>query len=401
MMHTLSPQVPVRLRVRFRLRFRLRLRVDCMNCDRSSISSGSSLCCACLCPLSSCAYGFYTAPSTSTSTSASTPTLTSPSIAIGYSHCVFLFAASAWIELLGEPAYLIALRFDAQPTRRLAIDAVGVCARCIVTIIVLLMHPIATMEQSSAKSDRPMLSYELLCFAYGQVAYSLCFMAGHLLSILWSPSSASGSGSHSVALRDCLPGRLPLSFTRSKNHSITSSLFDDSLMSDSFSLCIQSIYRFALSEGEKLILTAYTSATSAPQLRAQGIYALVSNLGSIVARIVLQPIEEATLIEFSAVYASIGALKSDVDAAHESVASDSNVAKSKFDQVRSLDQRRQTPAHAPSREIDSNAIYWSAARSLSNVIQCVICFGLVSSGVRQRILVASHSLTVRREMVGQ
>ena len=55
----------------------------------------------------------------------------------------------------------------------------------------------------------------------------------------------------------------------------------------------QCAQKYALTEGERLVIVALTGMTE------QGVYALVSNLGSLVARLVLQPVEEATFAHYS------------------------------------------------------------------------------------------------------
>ena len=64
------------------------------------------------------------------------------------------------------------------------------------------------------------------------------------------------------------------------------------------SYCWQSAQKYVLTEGERLVLVRL-----AP-LEDQGVFALVSNLGSLVARLVLQPLEEVTFASYSAAAAA-------------------------------------------------------------------------------------------------
>ena len=57
--------------------------------------------------------------------------------------------------------------------------------------------------------------------------------------------------------------------------------------------CWQSVQKYALTEGERVVLVWLSP------LAQQGVFALVSNLGSLVARLVLQPFEEAAFAHFS------------------------------------------------------------------------------------------------------
>lgn len=51
--------------------------------------------------------------------------------------------------------------------------------------------------------------------------------------------------------------------------------------------------KLLLAEGSKLVLVAFETSYN------QGVYGLVSNLGSLVVRTVFQPFEEAAFIAFS------------------------------------------------------------------------------------------------------
>ena len=57
--------------------------------------------------------------------------------------------------------------------------------------------------------------------------------------------------------------------------------------------CWQSVQKYALTEGERVVLVSISP------LAQQGEYALVSNLGSLVARLLLQPFEEVAFAHFS------------------------------------------------------------------------------------------------------
>ena len=59
-------------------------------------------------------------------------------------------------------------------------------------------------------------------------------------------------------------------------------------------LCVcQAGEKLLLAEGSKLVMAAFESS------HAQGVYGLVTNLGSLVVRTLFQPIEEAAFLAFS------------------------------------------------------------------------------------------------------
>jgi oligosaccharide translocation protein RFT1 len=64
-------------------------------------------------------------------------------------------------------------------------------------------------------------------------------------------------------------------------------------------LMLNSVVKYLLTEGEKIILVG-----AREDLEQQGIYALVQNLGSLVARFVFQPLEETAALEFGALFAT-------------------------------------------------------------------------------------------------
>jgi hypothetical protein len=64
-------------------------------------------------------------------------------------------------------------------------------------------------------------------------------------------------------------------------------VFDRHMLKMSSIFGLQALEKHFLAEGEKMVLVSVESAYS------QGVYGLVSNLGSLVARLVFQPIEEA------------------------------------------------------------------------------------------------------------
>ncbi len=59
-------------------------------------------------------------------------------------------------------------------------------------------------------------------------------------------------------------------------------------------LCVcQAGEKLLLAEGSKLVMAAFSNS------HAQGVYGLVTNLGSLVVRTLFQPIEEAAFLSFS------------------------------------------------------------------------------------------------------
>jgi len=74
-------------------------------------------------------------------------------------------------------------------------------------------------------------------------------------------------------------------------------LFSSSLSKLSVSLLIQNSFKYILTQGDGLLIAALTS------LRDQGAYALASNYGGLIARMLFQPIEESSRNMFAKVCA--------------------------------------------------------------------------------------------------
>lgn len=146
------------------------------------------------------------------------------------------YGVSALIELLAE-VYFLRLRRDMPARARVEAMAMGI--RCIITYTTT--------------------GYGILhAFILGQLAYSCACALGYW----W----------------EAPPPPAPSTTTTPIPHSLARGFL------------LQSIEKHLLTEGEKLVLTALHSSS--------GEYALVSNLGSLVARIILQPLEEAYSMEF-------------------------------------------------------------------------------------------------------
>jgi oligosaccharide translocation protein RFT1 len=110
--------------------------------------------------------------------------------------------------------------------------------------------------------------------------------------------------------------------------------------------CLQNIGKCVLTEGEKLAMVAVAPLPP----RAQGAYALVHNLGSLVARIVFQPVEEAAAVAF-------GAMAIEARAAEADTPEDIKRLNNQDDEVASVDaegdssaQLRRRRGHSPAKK---------------------------------------------------
>ncbi|KAI8974226.1 Rft-1-domain-containing protein [Trametes punicea] len=172
---------------------------------------------------------------------------------------VALYVLAAFFELLSEPMYIRTqneLRFQV----RVRAEGTAVMLKTLVTFLVLV----------AASED-----WALVAFALGQMAYGLTMLVSFL-----------------VDCRDNLDF-LPKRASINKGNKIESLLFEPALLNLSIAMTGQSLIKHFLTEGDKFLVSRLSP------LADQGGYAVAANYGSLVARIVFQPIEETTRVFFS------------------------------------------------------------------------------------------------------
>lgn len=181
---------------------------------------------------------------------------------------------------------------------------------CIATIIELLTEPFFSAVQqkllykvrASAESSATLLrcfgtcgsailasrvdaDIGVLPFAIGQLAYAL----GLLLVYFNNMRSVARSEQFTL---------LPKQFSSTKDATITFKYFSTPLLRLTGSLTLQSALKYILTQGDSIMITTYTS------LADQGAYALASNYGGLIARMLFQPIEESSRNMFAKLCAS-------------------------------------------------------------------------------------------------
>jgi len=228
-----------------------------------------------------------------------------------YSVSLRLFTLSALVELTTESLYVFSQRL-LMVKLRVGIESLGVLARAIITCVW------ATMSSSSYD--------HLLSFAYGQMAYSLVvtvayhlYFGRHLLFGSGSTKKSDDSLHYFMHWNEFFPLPRPSTPT-SKSQSLSPSSFerwlDVGLLRLTLGFTANAVMKFILTEGEKIVMVSFDV-----NLDKQGVYALVNNLGSLVARILFQPLEESSFMEFSMLLKSQGQVE--VQSAHSSSSSSS------------------------------------------------------------------------------
>ena len=168
-----------------------------------------------------------------------------------------LYALATIIELLHEPLFALAQQHLLYGTRASA-EMQATFLRCIVTCSTAIY---------ASHSD---LNIGVLSFAIGQLSYAILLILGYLYGLLPTLKSAA------------------LSIFPRRPGSKGSQLFPPDLLKLSTTLYTQSIFKQFLTSGDAYLIALLTT------LPSQGAYALASNYGGLLARILFQPIEESS-----------------------------------------------------------------------------------------------------------
>ncbi|KAG0706405.1 Rft protein-domain-containing protein [Suillus ampliporus] len=183
----------------------------------------------------------------------------------------YVFAALC--ELLSEPMHNQAMG-EVRTGARVRAEGLGITCKTLVTYLVLLYD--STRPESG--------EFALVAFALGQLAYSVVVFCSYVYQMgyptFWPTRLATR---HSPEATD----------SRSKFHLIASRYFDVTSLYLSLTMSGQSLVKHILTEGDKIILSWWS------HLQGQGGYAIAVNYGSLVARIVFQPLEEMCRVYFS------------------------------------------------------------------------------------------------------
>ncbi|CEP11554.1 hypothetical protein [Parasitella parasitica] len=180
-----------------------------------------------------------------------------------YRLAVILYGAASFLELLVEPLFILALN-QLYFQLRVTVEGVAVILRCLITFG-LTLH-FAGNEQLS-----------ILAFAIAQFAFGLTMMVGYLGFFLYKEK----------AIQKLLPQKI------TDDEKKSSYWFDKSLLNLGITMTKQSFLKHILTEGDKMLISVLCS------MQDRGIYAFVVNYGSLIVRILFQPLEETGRTFFS------------------------------------------------------------------------------------------------------
>lgn len=202
---------------------------------------------------------------------------------VSFNDALFLYALAAGLELLSEPAFALT-QLRLRLGTRAGAEALGGAARCA-----------ATLGSAWEASRGGGAGAGVLPFAYGQVAYG-----GVLLAVYGAVGlGIAREGGFSIFPR---PIRgIPKKAQDGKEKGPTGEQGGNYLLGYlhkptlrlASSMAAQNTIKHFLTQGDTLLV----SLLSTPH--AQGVYALASNYGGLVARLLLQPVEESCRTYFS------------------------------------------------------------------------------------------------------
>lgn len=180
---------------------------------------------------------------------------------------VMIFAISSILELLSEPSFLY-YQFQLQFKKRASFESIAIFARCAISVLFVFMGRKGGSNNA------------IIAFALGQFAYS------SVLAILYIFSS----------VQDTRLKPYQITFPRSiwKNDNSNEKIyFSRETTKLAGSIWLQTVFKHCLTEGDKFLISLILPMTD------QGVYAVVVNYGSLIARLVFLPIEEALRNFFS------------------------------------------------------------------------------------------------------
>ncbi|KAI5962220.1 RFT1 [Candida pseudojiufengensis] len=179
---------------------------------------------------------------------------------------VVLLILSIFLELIIEPIYCI-YQYQLEFGKRSKFESISLFVKCITTFIGVYL----AKQYNSSSLEFSGLS--VLAFAFGQISYSLSIF------LLYSVSFIGFNKVNNTHIK--------CSITKIDEGS-KFYYFDSNVVEIFKSFFIQMIFKQLLTEGDKLLI-AYLCT-----IEEQGTYAVIVNYGSIIARLLFQPLEEST-----------------------------------------------------------------------------------------------------------
>jgi oligosaccharide translocation protein RFT1 len=189
-----------------------------------------------------------------------------------------LYGLAAFWELLSEPCFVVVQQKSRFKIRATA-ESIATLLRCLTTCGSAIW---------AAQNGRDV---GVLPFALGQVMYSISLFSVYCFG-LWGITSKGGFSLILKPIHSRYLSHFSLEYSELTIGSVSGayflSYFSWPLLTLGGSLFTQSFVKLALTQGDTYLISIFASQT------AQGAYALANNYGGLVARLILQPIEESS-----------------------------------------------------------------------------------------------------------
>ncbi|SJX66199.1 related to nuclear division protein Rft1 [Sporisorium reilianum f. sp. reilianum] len=206
---------------------------------------------------------------------------------------IALYALGALSELAYEPLLIRAVRLG-HPALRVKAEGAAVFVKVISTIATIVVLP--RWSAAPLRIHRYLVderAVALLAFGIGQAGFGLTMLSVHL-GFFCSRYGVADTLDLYVPRRE----RVARTDTAAKQQTQTV-WFDRSTLSLCATMSQQGVLKHCLTEADKVAVARYAT------LEDQGGYALASNYGSLVARILFQPVEETSRIVFASELAAL------------------------------------------------------------------------------------------------
>lgn len=172
------------------------------------------------------------------------------------------------LELIAEPLYALS-QYRLKFKQRSKFEGLAVTLKCLTTFSVIIVA-----KKYGKLSSAQFEGLSILAFALGQFAYSFSLFSNYQL-LIYKEIKSQPQGKRNT-----------LWFSK-VYHENGYYYFDRSVLKIWKNYFVQMIFKHFLTEGDRILMNYICT------IKEQGVYSVVTNYGSIIARLLFQPIEES------------------------------------------------------------------------------------------------------------
>ncbi|KAL7899890.1 Rft domain-containing protein [Trichoderma sp. SZMC 28014] len=185
---------------------------------------------------------------------------------------LWLYGIAAMVELMSEPCFVL-MQTRLQFGTRATAESIATFLRCTVVF------------GSAVWASRNGLDIGVLPFALGQLSYGISLLVVYLVS------------GYRLSVKTGF-SLLPKQLASNQNVVFLLSYFYKPTVNLAGSMMAQSVVKHLLTQGDTFLISLFSNP------EAQGVYALANNYGSLLARLLFQPVEESSRSYFSRLLSS-------------------------------------------------------------------------------------------------